>query len=204
VARWGLLGSQRIAYCRIADETVYGLCETVCGSFQNRFATSLVAVRGRKTRQMPRCAVCAHISSEPFRFCPNCGAPAADAPREERKTVTVLFCDVVGSTELSERLDPESVRRVLARFFETVREVVERHGGSVEKFIGDAVMAVFGVPVLHEDDAFRAVRAAAELRERLDRLNGDLARDFGMAIEHRMGINTGEVVAGTEERAGNR
>jgi class 3 adenylate cyclase/tetratricopeptide (TPR) repeat protein len=114
--------------------------------------------------------------------------------------VTVLFCDVVGSTELGERLDPESVRRVLARFFETVREVVERHGGSVEKFIGDAVMAVFGVPVVHEDDALRAVRAAAELREHLDRLNGDLARDFGTEIEHRIGINTGEVVAGTEER----
>ncbi|MFL5942828.1 MAG: AAA family ATPase [Gaiellaceae bacterium] len=149
---------------------------------------------------MPRCAVCGHVSAEPFKFCPQCGVPPADEPREERKIVTVLFCDVVGSTELGERLDPESVRRVLARFFETVRDVVERHGGSVEKFIGDAVMAVFGVPVLHEDDALRAVRAAAELRERLGQLNTDLAREFGTSIDLRIGINTGEVVTGTEER----
>jgi class 3 adenylate cyclase/tetratricopeptide (TPR) repeat protein len=149
---------------------------------------------------MPRCAACGHVSSEPFKFCPECGAPAGDEPREERKTVTVLFCDVVGSTELGERLDPESVRRVLGRFFEMVREVVERHGGSVEKFIGDAVMAVFGVPVLHEDDALRAVKAAAELREALGPLNEELARDFGTAIELRVGINTGEVVTGTDER----
>ena len=149
---------------------------------------------------MPRCAACGHVSSEPFKFCPECGAPAADEPREERKTVTVLFCDVVGSTELGERLDPESVRRVLARFFETVSEVVERHGGSVEKFIGDAVMAVFGVPVVHEDDALRAVRAAAELRERRGSLNAMLTREFGTTIELRIGINTGEVVTGTEER----
>jgi class 3 adenylate cyclase len=149
---------------------------------------------------MFRCVACGHVSSEPFKFCPECGEPAADEQREERKTVTVLFCDVVGSTELGERLDPESVRRVLARFFETAREVVERHGGSVEKFIGDAVMAVFGVPVLHEDDAVRAVRAAAELRQQLTHLNSDLARDFATGIELRIGINTGEVVTGTEER----
>jgi class 3 adenylate cyclase len=149
---------------------------------------------------MPRCAACGHVSSEPFKFCPECGAPAGDEPREERKTVTVFFCDLVGSTELGERLDPESVRRVLGRFFETVREIIERHGGSVEKFIGDAVMAVFGVPVLHEDDALRAVRAAAEVREELGALNEELARDFGMSIELRIGINTGEVVTGTDER----
>ena len=76
---------------------------------------------------MPRCAVCGHVSAEPFKFCPQCGVPPADEPREERKIVTVLFCDVVGSTELGERLDAESVRRVLGRFFETVRDVVERH-----------------------------------------------------------------------------
>ena len=84
--------------------------------------------------------------------------------REQRKTVTVLFSDVSGSTALGERLDPESLRRVLARYFEVAREAVERHGGVVEKFIGDAVMAVFGVPQVHEDDALRAVRAATELR----------------------------------------
>jgi class 3 adenylate cyclase/tetratricopeptide (TPR) repeat protein len=149
---------------------------------------------------MSRCAACGHVTSRPFKFCPECGAPAAEEPHEERKTVTVLFCDVVGSTELGERLDPESVRRVLARFFETVREIVEHHGGSVEKFIGDAVMAVFGVPVVHEDDALRAVRTAAALQEQLSSLNSALARDFATTIELRIGINTGEVVTGTEER----
>ena len=77
-----------------------------------------------------------------------------------RKTVTVVFCDVTGSTALGERLDPESLRRVMARYFDAMRAVIERHGGTVEKFIGDAVMAVFGVPVVHEDDALRAARAA--------------------------------------------
>jgi class 3 adenylate cyclase len=149
---------------------------------------------------MPRCAACGHVSSEPFKFCPECGAAAGDEPREERKTVTVLFCDVVGSTALGERLDPESVRRVLGRFFETVRDVVERHGGSVEKFIGDAVMAVFGVPILHEDDPLRAVRAGGEIREEFAALNEELERDFGNVIGFRIGINTGEVVTGTDER----
>ena len=87
------------------------------------------------------------------------------AAGEQRKTVTVLFCDVTGSTELGERLDPEALRALLARYFERVKMIVERHGGTVEKFIGDAVMAVFGVPVLHEDDALRALRAAVEMRE---------------------------------------
>ena len=149
---------------------------------------------------MPRCAACGHIAADPFKFCPDCGAPAGDEPREERKTVTVLFCDVVGSTELGERFDAESARRVLGRFFETVRDVVERHRGSVEKFIGDAVMAVFGVPVLHEDDPLRAVRAAGEVREEFRTLNEELERDFGTSIGFRIGINTGEVVTGTDER----
>src|SRR5207253_5675316 len=97
-------------------------------------------------------------------------------------------------------LDPESVRGVLSRFFDTARAVVERHGGTVEKFIGDAVMAVFGVPVLHEDDAMRAVRAAAELREATEQLNTELARDYGTQLAVRIGINTGQVVTGTGER----
>jgi len=114
--------------------------------------------------------------------------------------VTVLFSDVTGSTALGERLDPESLRAVMARYFDLARAVVERHGGSVEKFIGDAVMAVFGIPVLHEDDALRAVRAAAELRAGLAALNEGLAHDFGTTLELRIGVNTGEVVTGTEER----
>jgi class 3 adenylate cyclase/tetratricopeptide (TPR) repeat protein len=108
----------------------------------------------------------------------------------QRKTVTVLFCDVTGSTSLGESVDPEALRDLLARYFERMKGIVERHEGKVEKFIGDAVVAVFGVPVAHEDDALRAVRAAAEMREALPEL----------AVEARIGVNTGEVVTGTEER----
>ena len=110
--------------------------------------------------------------------------------REVRKTVTVLFCDVTGSTALGERTDPEALRALLARYFERMKAIVECHGGTVEKFIGDAVMAVFGVPVAHEDDALRACRAAVEMREALP----------GLGIQGRIGVNTGEVVTGTEER----
>jgi len=113
-----------------------------------------------------------------------------------RRTVTVLFTDVADSTPLGERLDPESLRRVMTRFFERVSAVLERHGGTVEKFIGDAVMAVFGIPELHEDDALRAVRAAAELRSELTALNDELDRELGVRLGIRVGVNTGEVVAG--------
>jgi class 3 adenylate cyclase/tetratricopeptide (TPR) repeat protein len=107
-----------------------------------------------------------------------------------RKVVTVLFCDVVGSTSLGESADPEAVRALLARYFECMKTIVERHGGSVEKFIGDAVMAVFGVPAVHEDDALRACRAAMEMQEAFPQLG----------VEGRIGVNTGEVVTGTDER----
>ena len=110
--------------------------------------------------------------------------------REQRKVVTVLFCDVTGSTELGEQLDPEALRALLSRYFEQMKTIVERHGGSVEKFIGDAVMAVFGVPVVHENDAFRAVRAAVEMRDAFPALG----------CEGRIGVMTGEVVTGTAER----
>ena len=115
------------------------------------------------------------------------GAPAS---REQRKTVTVLFCDVTGSTALGESTDPEALRALLARYFERMKGIVESHGGTVEKFIGDAVMAVFGVPQVHEDDALRACRAAVEMREALPELG----------VQARIGLNTGEVVTGTEER----
>jgi class 3 adenylate cyclase/tetratricopeptide (TPR) repeat protein len=115
---------------------------------------------------------------------------------EVRKTVTVVFTDVAGSTALGEQLDPESLRRVLSRYFEEMRAVVERHGGTVEKFIGDAVMAVFGIPVLHEDDALRAVRAAVEMRGALATLNEELEQDWGARLQIRTGVNTGEVMAG--------
>ena len=113
-----------------------------------------------------------------------------------RKTVTLVFCDVADSTPLGERLDLEAQRGVWSRYHETAREVIERHGGTIAKFIGDAVMAVFGIPHLHEDDALRAVRAAVELREELARLNDELDRAYGVRIEVRTGINTGEVFAG--------
>jgi class 3 adenylate cyclase/tetratricopeptide (TPR) repeat protein len=146
---------------------------------------------------MVRCRSCGHESADGLRFCGACGAelaPAA-APRQVRKTVTVVFCDVTGSTALGERLDPEALRRTMARYFEEIRAVVERHGGLVEKFIGDAVMAVFGIPTAHEDDALRAVRAVAEMRDRFQALGEELA----VSLSFRTGVNTGEVVAGEGE-----
>src|SRR6266576_5995338 len=141
---------------------------------------------------MPTCASCGHELPEGAKFCLECGAPVAPAaaPREQRKTVTVLFCDVAGSTELGESTDPEALCALLARYFERMKQIVERHGGSVEKFVGDAVMAVFGVPQVHEDDALRAVRAAVEMRDALPELG----------VQARIGLNTGEVVVGTDER----
>src|SRR5512132_4248639 len=147
---------------------------------------------------MATCPNCGRESPDDFAFCPACGQPlTAPAPgREVRKTVTVIFCDVTGSTALGERLDPESLRDVQARYFEAMRAAIERHGGTVEKYAGDAVMAVFGIPQLHEDDALRAVRAAVEMRAGLASLNEELGRDRGVTLEVRIGVNTGEVVAG--------
>jgi class 3 adenylate cyclase len=144
---------------------------------------------------MAICPRCAENCSQGARFCPACGAALVEDAREARKTVSVLFCDLAESTMLAERLDPEALRRVLARYFAAARYVLERHGGTVEKFIGDAVLAVFGIPVAHEDDALRAVRAAAELREAMARLNADL-KPLGIELLLRTGVNTGEVAAG--------
>jgi class 3 adenylate cyclase len=139
---------------------------------------------------MPACAVCGYETLEAFKFCPECGAARATRTSEQRRVVTVLSCDVVGSTALGETTDPEALRALLAGYFERMKAIVERHGGTVEKFIGDAVMAVFGAPVAHEDDGLRACRAALEMREALP----------GLGIEGRIGVATGEVVSGTEER----
>src|SRR6185436_5559160 len=106
---------------------------------------------------------------------------------EERRLVTVLFADVVGSTTLGETLDPEDVRAILARLFAVATDAVERHGGRVEKFIGDAIMAVFGVPIAHDDDAARALAAALDLR---DRVRADPALESRVPI--RLGVNGGE------------
>jgi len=144
------------------------------------------------------CATCGTPNPEEARFCQACGAPSAPAPRdwEQRKTVTVLFADVTGSTALGEALDPESLRRVMSRFFMEMSSILQRHGGSVEKFIGDAVMAVFGIPAVHEDDALRAVRAAAEMRQVLRSLNEELEGAHGVTLQIRTGVNTGTVVVG--------
>jgi class 3 adenylate cyclase/tetratricopeptide (TPR) repeat protein len=151
---------------------------------------------------MSSCANCGRENPDDAAFCNGCGAALrpASVSRAQRKTVTVLFCDVTGSTAMGERLDPESLREVMRRYFEAARKVIEQHGGTVEKFIGDAVMAVFGVPVLHEDDALRAVRAAVGLRDALAALNDELERDYGTTVTVRTGVNTGPVVTGTEER----
>ena len=151
---------------------------------------------------MAICSNCGENNPDRARFCLACGAalPVVEEIRDVRKTVTVLFCDVTGSTAMGEKLDPESLRTVMTRYFGEMKTVIESHGGKVEKFIGDAVMAVFGVPVLHEDDALRAVRAAAGMRSALERLNEELERDWGTRIQTRTGVNTGEVVAGTGDQ----
>jgi class 3 adenylate cyclase/tetratricopeptide (TPR) repeat protein len=142
---------------------------------------------------MLTCPACGRDNPAGSSFCNACGADLAEpvtAGREYRKVVTLLFCDVVGSTALGESTDPEALRALLGRYFDEMKKIVERHGGTVEKFVGDAVMAVFGVPQLHEDDALRAVRAAVEMRDALP----------GLGVEARIGVNTGEVVVGTAER----
>jgi class 3 adenylate cyclase/tetratricopeptide (TPR) repeat protein len=146
------------------------------------------------------CPNCGSENAEGANFCSVCGAPLEAAPdvAEVRKTVTIVFCDVTGSTELGEQLDPESMRKVMTRYFDAMRVALERHGGSVEKFIGDAVMAVFGIPQLHEDDALRAVRAAVDMRDALQELNHELERDHGVRLACRIGVNTGEVLVGAD------
>jgi class 3 adenylate cyclase/Flp pilus assembly protein TadD len=144
------------------------------------------------------CANCGEENPDRFRLCGFCGTPfaAAEAPQEVRKTVTVLFSDLVGSTSLGESMDSESLRELLHRYFEGMQSVLERNGGAVEKFIGDAIMAVFGLPKLREDDALRAVTAAIEMQEALAVLNEELERGWGVRLANRTGVNTGEVVAG--------
>jgi class 3 adenylate cyclase len=149
---------------------------------------------------MVSCSACGQRNPDGFRFCGSCGSPLEGqgaVGREIRKTITVVFCDLAGSTALGERLDPESLQRVLGRYYQRMREVLERHEGTVAKFIGDAVVGVFGIPHLHEDDALRAARAAFELRTALAELNEELERDWGVTLQIRVGVNTGEVVAGS-------
>ena len=155
---------------------------------------------------MKWCPSCGDENADRARFCMNCGTSLGESEAlaaEVRKIVTIVFADVTGSTALGERLDPEALRRVMGRYFDEMAAVIQRHGGTVEKFIGDAVMAVFGIPRLHEDDALRAVRAAIGMGEALATLNGDLERMYGERLGMRIGVNTGEVVAG-DPTAGQR
>ena len=141
---------------------------------------------------MAACPRCGRENADDARFCSSCGARLTTSlpAQEQRKVVTVLFCDLVGSTALGESTDPEVMRALLARTFDDLRAILERHGGTVEKFVGDAVMAVFGIPIAHEDDALRSVRAAEEMR----------AAVAEHGLEARVGVDTGEVVVGGESQ----
>jgi class 3 adenylate cyclase/tetratricopeptide (TPR) repeat protein len=146
---------------------------------------------------MPACARCGRATPDDAKFCPGCGAPVlGDAPvaAATRKVVTVLFSDVCGYTALGEQLDPESLQQLVGRWFHEAQKVIARHGGTVDKYMGDCVMAIFGVPVVHEDDALRAARAALEMHETLVDLNEELAQRWGVELHVRTGLNTGEAV----------
>src|ERR671934_647775 len=143
---------------------------------------------------MALCPSCGKELPGEFPFCPFCTAPLAEQPSttqlEERKVVSVLFCDLVGFTAASEQADPEDVRARIRPYHARLRQEIERYGGTVEKFVGDAVMAVFGAPVAHEDDAERAVRAGLSILEAIE----------GLELSVRVGVNTGEALVSLEAR----
>src|SRR5690349_266113 len=155
---------------------------------------------------MINCPQCNEENPPKFRLCGYCGAPLVAAPtplpvREVRRTVTLLFCDLKDSTALGERLDPEALHEVKERYFATMAAEITKHGGKIEKYIGDAIMAVFGVPLPHEDDALRAVRAAAGMQAALRTVNEDLSSRYGVVLANRTGVNTGEVLANDDPTA---
>jgi len=144
---------------------------------------------------MGECAACGHTLDEAaFTFCPWCGTAISASRAIRRKIVTVLFADLVDSTPLGSSLDPEVLASVMTSYWAVARAAVERHGGTVAKYVGDAVLGVFGIPTVHEDDALRAVRAASDLLEEIARLNADLRPRLGVQLAVRIGINTGETV----------
>ena len=166
-----------------------------------------------------RCANCGAPARVRDRFCASCGSSlevavtsaepltarsaslqVADAAiaalGEGRKVVTILFADLSGSTALGERLDPEELRGILGSYFNELARQIRRYEGTIDKYIGDAVMAVFGAPISHEDDAERAINAALAMQQSIGHLNDDLSRQHGVRLALRIGINTGEVVAG--------
>jgi predicted ATPase/class 3 adenylate cyclase len=146
---------------------------------------------------MATCPNCGAENAAASRFCSACGESLADSGRTVRKTVTVLFADVVDWTKLGDAFDPESVRRIQGLFFDAMAGAITRHGGTVEHYAGDGIYAVFGLPVVREDDALRAVRAGVEMGERLAEVNDELEGRLGVHLDTRTGINTGEVVVGT-------
>ena len=179
----------------------------------------------RPARTKASCASCGSTIRAKDRFCPGCGTPiaaaqastpsaavpaspaptsaslqvaaeSADALLEQRKVVTILFADLSGSTPLAEKLDPEELRGILGSYFGALARQIQRYEGTIDKYIGDAVMAVFGAPISHEDDAERAIHAALAMQASIVRLNDDLDRRYGVRLALRIGVNTGEVVAG--------
>ena len=152
-----------------------------------------------QTLHVIKCPSCGEENPPRFRLCGYCGAPLTAAEslpaHEVRKTVTLIFSDLKDSTALGERLDSEALHEVKERYFSAMAAEIKRHGGKIEKYIGDAIMAVFGLPRAHEDDALRAVRAAIGMRAVLNGLNEQLTTRFGVVLANRTGVNTGEVVA---------
>ena len=144
------------------------------------------------------CDACGASAPPTAKFCPECGARLEPTPLaiEHRKLVTLLFCDLVGSTALGERLDPEVFRQVQLRYFAACESALHRHLGVIEKFIGDAVLCVFGIPTAREDDALRACRAALDLVTGIEALNVDLDREWGVQLAVRIGVNSGVVAVG--------
>ena len=149
---------------------------------------------------MTVCQHCGAQNAPGSATCGSCGrvlsGTVGPAIVRSRRLVTIVFTDVTDSTALAEALDPEPFREIMDRYFERMRDVLEAHGGTIEKFIGDAVMAVFGIPEVHEDDALRAVRAAVEMRGALGSLNDEISSGWGVRIQTRTGVSTGQVVAG--------
>ena len=145
------------------------------------------------------CPNCSAAVPAGARFCPSCGAAVGDRALAERKLVTVLFADISGSTTLGERFDPERWRVLLQRFFSVMTSTIEAWGGTVQKFMGDSVMATFGVPIVREDDAERALRAAFQMLERLTDLNTEFKAQHGVSLAIRVGVNTGEVMAAADQ-----
>ncbi len=176
-------------------------CGTVSGPAA-RFCMACGAPLGRT------CTACGSAAALRASFCVACGAPLEGAPAgppkvvdraqaEERRTVTVMFADIVGYTTIAERLDHESVKRLTDQCMERLAVEVTRFGGYVDQYIGDNLMAVFGAPQAHENDAERAVRAACAMHEAMAELNSSLTGDYGVELSLRIGVNTGEVLAGT-------